>query len=227
MRDKSYIVYKHVNKINGKVYIGITKYTSSPNKRWVNGKGYKHCIKFLHAIKKYGWKNFNHIILCSTSKETAVLLERAWIKYFKSKGISYNIGEGGEGSKSFSEETKNKLRQYIPWIKGKHHTLEVRNKISEAGRRPCKEETKIKISLSLTGRSINFSQEVLQRLSQRSKNIFSKAVIQLDKNNNILAEYPSATEAEKCLGGKGHHISCCCNGKRKSAYGFIWKYKYE
>ena len=38
-------------------------------------------------------------------------------------------------------------------------------------------------------------------------------------------EFPSATEAERLLGVKGKHISCCCNGKRKTAYGYKWSYK--
>lgn len=43
----------------------------------------------------------------------------------------------------------------------------------------------------------------------------------------IIREFSSTTEAEQYLGGKGHHVSCCCNGKRKTAYGYIWKYKEE
>lgn len=57
----NYIVYMHKNKINEKVYIGIT--SQSPKCRWHNGKGYKSCPKFFHAIEKYGWENFEHIIL--------------------------------------------------------------------------------------------------------------------------------------------------------------------
>lgn len=54
---------------------------------------------------------------------------------------------------------------------------------------------------------------------------FSKPVLQLDLNNNIINRFSSASEAERYLGGKGSHIGCCCLGKRKTAYGYRWKYE--
>ena len=65
MREKSYIVYLHINKINGKIYVGITKYADNPNRRWMNGNGYKKDSIVYKAINKYGWDNFNHIIFCN------------------------------------------------------------------------------------------------------------------------------------------------------------------
>jgi hypothetical protein len=48
----------------------------------------------------------------------------------------------------------------------------------------------------------------------------------IDKNTNeILKEFNSTTEAETFLNAKGHHVSCCCNHKRKTAYGYKWRYK--
>ena len=57
----NYTVYCHINKVNGKTYVGIT--SSAPELRWKNGEGYKNCRKFYNAILKYGWDNFYHIIL--------------------------------------------------------------------------------------------------------------------------------------------------------------------
>ena len=54
---------------------------------------------------------------------------------------------------------------------------------------------------------------------------FSKAVLQLDLDNNIINRFSSASEAERYLNGKGNHIGCCCLGKRKTAYGYRWKYE--
>lgn len=49
---RTFYVYVHTNKVNGKKYIGITSQT--PSHRWRNGNGYKHCRKFYHAILYYG-----------------------------------------------------------------------------------------------------------------------------------------------------------------------------
>ena len=58
---KKYVVYMHKNKINNKVYIG---QTCNIKKRW-SPQAYKGSAHFYHAICKYGWNNFQHIILQS------------------------------------------------------------------------------------------------------------------------------------------------------------------
>ena len=50
-----------------------------------------------------------------------------------------------------------------------------------------------------------------------------KPVLKFDLNGNFLAEYASAKEAEEK--NQIGHIGDVCNGKRKSAGGFIWRWK--
>lgn len=92
----NYIVYMHKNKINDKVYIGITK-QSLKQRCGNNGEQYKRQT-FYKAIEKYGWDNFEHIILYEnlTQKE-AEEKEIELIDYYKSNNqrYGYNIDKGG------------------------------------------------------------------------------------------------------------------------------------
>lgn len=113
--ENNYTVYMHKNKINGKVYIGITK--QKINSRWRKGKGYKEC-KFRNAIDKYGWDNFEHIILFEhLSKESACNKEMELIKKYNSndRNFGYNVSTGGDSGaigthRKMSDEHKEKDR---------------------------------------------------------------------------------------------------------------------
>lgn len=128
-----FIVYMHVNKTNGKKYIGITHH-SNPNKRWNGGKGYFRNRYFSRAIEKYGWDGFDHIIVADgLTKELACQWETALIALYASncRENGYNITDGGEcfhhseeskkmmsqnrkgkGLHRFSEEHKRKIREH-------------------------------------------------------------------------------------------------------------------
>ena len=52
----------------------------------------------------------------------------------------------------------------------------------------------------------------------------SKKVLQLSLSGELIREWPSAAECER--NGFDHGaVWRCCNGKQKSAYGFLWMYK--
>lgn len=96
----------HENKANGKKYIGIT--ADNPLHRWKNGLGYKNNKHFNDAIQKYGWNNFNHIILYSdlTKKEACEIEQHLIAKYkTQDKRFGYNLTSGGQFFKH-SEESK-------------------------------------------------------------------------------------------------------------------------
>ena len=88
-------LYAHISP-NKKMYIGIT--AQEPEKRWRKGEGYKRNTYFYKAIQKYGWDNFDHIILFSDlSDEKAKMLEEKYIlKYdLMNPQKGYNLQSGG------------------------------------------------------------------------------------------------------------------------------------
>ena len=97
-KDKKYIVYMHRNKINLKMYIGITS-KNDPYKRWGNnGNNYKSQY-FYEAIEKYGWDNFYHYILYTDLTENeAYEKEIELIEFYNTTDIfnGYNVALGGE-----------------------------------------------------------------------------------------------------------------------------------
>ena len=111
--NKQYKIYAHINKINGKVYIGQTCYRNI-NQRWRHGEGYKHSPHFYNAIQKYGWENFEHIILFEDicGYELADAIERELIQKYQSNNseYGYNISSGGSYGRTLTDETKNKIR---------------------------------------------------------------------------------------------------------------------
>lgn len=133
--NHNFIVYKHINKINNKVYIGITK--RKPSERWKNGNGYKNNIHFFSAIQKYGWNNFEHIILNeSLSEEEAKLLEEKYIKEYDStnpeKGYN-NVNSSIKSNILISINTinKRKLTRYSK-NNGRYHSESSLNKMKES-----------------------------------------------------------------------------------------------
>ena len=55
----------------------------------------------------------------------------------------------------------------------------------------------------------------------------SKPILQYSKSGYFIREWKGASEVERVLGIANSHIIACCKGNRKSAGGFVWKYKEE
>ena len=93
-----YTVYQHKNKINNKVYIGIT--SRDPQTRWGSqGCNYKSSPYFYNAIQKYGWDNFEHNILYTNlTKEQACKLEQTLIQKYNAmnREFGYNSTSGNK-----------------------------------------------------------------------------------------------------------------------------------
>ena len=157
---KEYTVYKHVNKINGKVYVGLT---NNVKRRWRNsGYFYKGSPYFKHAIDKYGWDNFEHEILFEhLTEEEAKQKETEMVLYYRSNepDYGYNLTNGGdlnvpneEVRQKISKSKSNMTGEQLQHVKeaaqlreqkykqqgrknpfyGKTHTKETREKLSKS-----------------------------------------------------------------------------------------------
>lgn len=200
--EKKWCVYMHKNKINGKVYIGQT--SMNTNDRWRNGMGYKGCILFERAINKYGWDNFDHIIIADNlTQEDSCKIEIDLIAQYNSTNpqYGYNISSGGDSGH-----------------KGVTMSEAARQKISNANKnRVVSTETKTKISKALKGRSL--SEEHKQKMSE-NKGI---PVVQLSKEGKFIKEYKSAEKASQAIKISSSCILSVCNNPQhnKSAGGVL------
>lgn len=206
----------HENKLNHKKYIGIT--CQKPTQRWRGGKGYK-IGAFKNAIDKYGWDNFNHIVLYEhLSKEEACLKEQELIKKYNTmdNNYGYNLCEGGN------------------LTLGYHHTKEAREKMSESKKGTYDGENnpmygKSGILAPMYGKHL--TEEHKRKISEAKKGktnyhtkTLYKKVDQYDLNGNYIKTWESISSIEKELNIKGTHISRVCRGKRKTTGGYVFKY---
>ena len=75
--------------------------------------------------------------------------------------------------------------------------------------------------------NINYGTAIDRRVKKQiNHKKLSKPVLQYDLKGNFIAEYPSLSEVQRKFGFLQGNISSCCLGKLKSAYGYIWKFKY-
>lgn len=163
------ILYAHVSP-NGKLYFGITQ--TDVNVRWGNsGTGYKHNQYFWRAIQKYGWDNFQHIVLADNlSKEWACKLEQdlIWKYQTQSSNYGYNLSAGGEFSAfgmKHTEETKQRISKSGL---GRSVSQETREKLSRVNKgKHLSDEQKEKLRLANLGKKL--SEETRQKISQSGK----------------------------------------------------------
>lgn len=201
-----YVVYRHTCP-NGKVYIGIT---NNVVRRWNCGHGYDGQV-FGRAVYKYGWNNIRHEILFDgLSREDAEKAEIEQIAIHKSfdARYGYNMDMGGRGSL------------------GHKCTDEQRKCIGRRAAEMWKDE-KMREHLTAHLRELA-TRNIGKPLSKdRVAALIAKTSTPVDKydtSGNLICTYSSASDAARDCGAKSNSLICaCCAGKKKTAYGFIWK----
>lgn len=262
-----YKVYCHINKINNKKYYGITM--QDVKQRWRNGHNYrpkyeKHNSRFYNAILKYGWDNFEHIILYEgLSKKEAELLEQELIHKYNTTNpeFGYNIQSGGNSKGRNTEEIRKRIsegrKKKVLQIDKKDYSIikvwnsgeDVVNELGVQHSNLSKALNKQRFGcggyiwrfekdyLDIEDISILIEEEVSAWKASRKKPCFSedglkkanlatsKKVIQIDiVTKEIIAYYPSISEASRVTNIGISNISYVCRKEHGTAGGYMWMF---
>lgn len=227
-------IYKLTSPSN-KCYIGQTINLVERKRTLYNPNKYYSGHRLDNAIKKYGIENFQYEIIIQIVesnkeklREKLDELEKFYIEKYDSYNNGYNMTLGGSGSNGCfqTEESKRKISEKAKGRKGsmlgRHLTEEQRNKISNFAKTRTGEKN------PFYGKT--HSEEAKLKIGKAN----SIPILQLDLNETIITEFPSAKDAARSLGkprADSEIIKVCKgyispSGKRYiTALGYKWKYK--
>lgn len=211
---RSYDVYKITNKVNNKIYIGITsKGLSARWKEHLYNAEHGCPFKLHNAIRKYGKENFSiELIDFCNSWEELEEKEKQYISEYNtlSDEFGYNMTEGGDGTigRYVTEETREKIRQKAI---GREINEKTRAKLSEAAR------------VRTEGREAYWNSG---KIGENRK----KPVLQYTKEGNFIKEFGGVNEAAVELNMSATTIITSLKhknivGSKRNPY--IWVYKSE
>jgi len=195
-------IYKIVSP-SGKTYIGQSK----DIERRHNQYKLLHCEKqprLYNSLKKYGW-----------GKHICEVIEECRFEQLDERETFY----------------KQQFINEFGWLKALFCGL------YDTGNGPKTKETCRKISKAKKGKPVSESRKEKMRkpFTDEHKKVLKegiikargKKVLQYDLEGNFIKEWPSASTAEKTLNTNklSSNISACANGKQKTSYSYIWKYK--
>lgn len=230
-------IYKIINLINGKFYIGSTKnlYKRS-REHYSKLKSGKHPnIKLLNSIKKYGIENFKfEAIEINCKVEDLFLLEGRFIQQLKPE---YNIDEidlsgnricndstrkliGEKSKQKFinNPELKNIFKQSIGnmagWNKGmtEIYSEETLKKMSDAGK------------LNISKRDPKIQDKFYEGRNKRHE-AQKTPILQFDLNWNFIKEWNSLKDAAEGMGAKSIGNFTTAHKKGIKLFGSYWRKK--
>lgn len=226
----NYCVYYHRNLLNNKLYIGISK---NVKVRWKNdGKSYKECKYFYRAIQKYGWNNFEHIVLINDiSKELACIIEKELIKKYNTQNSNYgyNIASGGFGGctvKGSLHHNSKKVYQYDlqgnfiqEWENAQRASEKLKISVSDI-HVMCRNKEGIRKAGNYMWSYFKVDHMIPYVREGHSKN----SILQIDKDFNIICEYKNISYIDSLLYDK-EKVTMCCKKQNISHKNFYWVYK--
>lgn len=210
-------IYKIINDINDKVYIGQTSYS-------IEYRFNQHCRDssrnhteqrpLYKAMNKYGVEHFFIELIEEVPDKLLNEREIYWIKFYNSYYYGYNATLGGEGKRYIEHQEVINL----------YKKLQNQKKVAEQLNINVDSVHNILITHNIP---ILSAQEVNLKTTGQS-------VIMLNKKDEIIKYFNSFKEAARYLidnniakasvSSVSYHISEVCRGIRKTIYGYKWKF---
>ena len=173
-------IYKIVNIINDKIYVGKTIHSLEARFkdhircaiRWQReeeqGLPHQHVSHLYRAMNKYGYDNFSIELIEEVSDDEIDEKERYYIRILNSQKEGYNIHEGGAGGKTWIDKPRQPTEKQLKALEAGQHrpaSDKLKKRLSEI-RTNCivSEETRKK----LRGCSLN---RVRIHKEQQNKNV--------------------------------------------------------
>ena len=216
-------IYCIENTINQKKYIG---QSIDIYRRWQEHKLARTKQTISSAIIKYGINNFSFRIIELCERNLLNEREIYWINYYDTYHNGYNETPGGS---YVSDKCKKQINAYD--LNGNY--IRTYTSCRDAARDNNCSPQQIYLVLnhlrrtagSMQFRYLNDSTPVTSTNGAQGRH--HKTILQLDLNDNIIAEFKTIEEASKITGAYGPSIGRVCRGIKNTTHGFKWRYKED
>lgn len=183
-------------------------------------KGHEHYLN--PSVTK---KGYARISICFCDGKRQVFVHKLVSDMFLKNPFCLNEINHKDGNKLNNEVSNLEFctSKYNTWHKfnvlGYRHSAETREKIAEFRRgKKLSDEVRRKMSIGHIGKKRSKESIAKTALGRMKK------VIQMNQNMDVIRMFNSVKEASDITGACKAEISSVCNGRKKTANGFIWRF---
>ena len=209
-------IYQIINDINGKIYVGKTEFSIERRFKEHCDDAYKDLKEkrpLYAAMRKYGIEHFHISLLEETDNPDE--RECYWIEQLRSFKNGYNATMGGDGKKYLDYDL-------IIATYNNTNCIQETAKLCGVHRDSVQKILKVNNICIKTSQELNILRNgktvALYNKNQEIKKIFSS--LREAGRYVIKQQWTSMTDEQKVA----INISRCANGKRKTAFGYNWKF---